>query len=131
VRRAIESGTPLTQAQIDKITGRYKDRLLAYRGKQVSENETFRAQAASREEAMMQVMERPDVETVTRKWQLGFPKEHRENHVALAGQRIDWTERFDLGNGITARCPHDPDLPIGESAGCKCSCVYRVKLRRD
>jgi len=130
VAKAIREGTPLTQTQIDKITGRYKDKLLAYRGKLISENEAFTAQAASREEAMQQVLDRPDVEDVTRKWQLGFPREHRENHAALAGKRISFSERFDLGGGVVARCPHDPDLPIGETAFCRCSCVYRVKLRR-
>jgi len=104
--------------------------MLAYRGKKIAEDQAFRAQAESREEAMLQVIERPDVEDVTRKWQLGFPKEHRENHVALAGKVISLSERYDLGNGITARCPHDTDLPIGETAGCRCSAVYRVKLKR-
>jgi hypothetical protein len=130
VAAAIRDGRSLTQKQIDRITGRYKDRMLAYRGKKIAEDQAFRAQAESREEAMLQVIERPDVEDVTRKWQLGFPKEHRENHVALAGKVVSLGERYDLGNGITARCPHDADLPIGETAGCRCSAVYRVKLKR-
>lgn len=131
VRRAIASGKALTQAEIDKITGRYKDRLLSYRGDLISQHETFAAQAAAREEAMRQTLLRNDVETVTKRWQLGFPKEHRANHVALKDTVIDFSERFDLGNGITAACPHDAALPVGETAWCRCSCVYRVKLRRD
>lgn len=129
VRKAIAAGTPLPEADIRRIMGRYKDKLLAYRGKVISEHETFEAQAEAREEAMRQVYERDDVEDVTRKWQLGFPREHRANHVALAGTRISFSERFDLGNGLTCRCPHDSDLPASEVLNCRCSVVYRVKLK--
>lgn len=131
VRKAIESGKALTQAEIDRITGRYKDRLLSYRGDLISQHETFAAQAAAREEAMRQTLLRNDVEAITKRWQLGFPKEHRANHVALKDTVVDFSERFDLGNGVTAACPHDAELPVGETAWCRCSCVYRVKLRKD
>lgn len=132
VAAAIRNGRPLSQAQIDKITGRYKDKLLDMRGQIIARNEAFEAQASARHEAMRQVRERPDVEAVTKRWQLGFPVQHRDNHVALAGRKVaDLEDRFDLGGGLTALHPHDADLPAGETINCRCSLVYRVRLRRD
>lgn len=131
VRRAIADGKPLSQADVDRIVGRYKDRLLSYRGDVIAQHEAFAAQAAAREEAMRQVSLRNDVEAVTRRWQLGFPKEHRINHVALSGQTISIDDRFDLGNGLQAAYPHDASLPPGETINCRCSVVYRTRLRRD
>lgn len=130
VYSAWKNDRALTSAEIKRGMTQHKNKLLKVRGDMIAQHEAFQAQASSREEAMAQVLERPDVEDVTRRWQLGFPREHRQNHVALADKVISFNERFDLGNGITARCPHDEDLPISETGGCRCSCVYRVKLRR-
>lgn len=130
VYSAWKSGRALTVAEIERGMDGHKNKLLKIRGDMIAQHEAFQAQAASREEAMTQVLERPDVEDVTRRWQLGFPREHRQNHVALAGQVISFSDRFDLGGGITARCPHDEDLPASEVLGCRCSSVYRVKLKR-
>lgn len=128
VAKAVREGRGLTAEEIERGMNGHKSKLLKARGDLIARDQAFQAQAASREEAMLQVLERPDVEDVTRRWQLGFPREHRPHHVALAGQVISIRERFDLGNGILARCPHDSDLPASETLNCRCSCVYRVVL---
>lgn len=127
---AWKNGRALTADEIERGMTGHKNKLLRVRGDMIAQHEAFQAQAASREEAMAQVLERPDVEDVTRRWQLGFPREHRPNHVALADHVISFNDRFDLGNGITARCPHDDGLPASETLGCRCSISYRVKLKR-
>ncbi len=128
VATAVREGRGLTAEEIERGMNGHKSKLLKARGELIARDQAFKAQAESREEAMLQVLERSDVEDVTRRWQLGFPREHRPHHVALAGQVISIRERFDLGNGITARCPHDSDLPASETLNCRCSCVYRVVL---
>jgi hypothetical protein len=130
VRRAIRDGRSLSVAEIDRIVGRYKDRLLQRRGETIARDQANTARAASRREAMAQILERPDVEAVTKRWQLGFPREHRPNHVALVGTVIDYDEQFDLGDGITAHGPHDDSLPASEKLGCQCTIVYRVRLKK-
>ncbi|PWE26720.1 hypothetical protein C4N9_20900 [Pararhodobacter marinus] len=131
VRRAMREGRRLSVAEIDRIVGRYKDRLLQRRGETIARDQVNTARAASRREAMRQILERPDVETITKRWQLGFPKEHRPNHVALNGQVKNYDEDFDFGGGITAHGPHDDSLPASEKLGCQCTIVYRVKLKKS
>ena len=132
VRAAIDAGRPIPQADIDRIVGRYKDRLLARRGEVIARNEAFTAQAAGRYEAMRQMLDRPDVETVTKKWQVGYPRKPRENHLILGGTRVErLDDPFQLGGGLTCQHPHDDSLPASERLNCRCSVVYRVRLRRD
>lgn len=51
----------------------------------------------------------------------------RDNHKRLNGKWIPIDKKWDLGNGITAMCPHDPDLPIGELVNCNCLQIYRKR----
>lgn len=45
----------------------------------------------------------------------------RPNHVALSqDDPIPFSERFDLGNQITAAHPHEWSLPASETVGCRC-----------
>ena len=138
VKGLLEEGLPpwregraLTTNEIRDGMMRHENRLLKRRGEAIAQHEAFTARSESREEAMLQVLDRPDVEDVTRRWQLGFPREHRPHHAALEGRVVSLRERFDLGNGLQARCPHDSELPLSETAGCRCSCVYRVKLKEN
>lgn len=51
----------------------------------------------------------------------------RANHVALAertaAKPIPFDASFELGNGLTARYPHDPLLPASEVVNCRCRAV--------
>ncbi|WP_408956223.1 phage minor head protein [Natroniella sp. ANB-PHB2] len=55
---------------------------------------------------------------------VGAGQDHRENHKALDGKTVKIHEPFDLGNGITAMYPHDPELPPGEVINCYCIVTY-------
>lgn len=49
----------------------------------------------------------------------------RMNHKALNNAWIKLGELFDLGDGIKARFPHDPNLPASEVVQCNCLTIYR------
>lgn len=51
-------------------------------------------------------------------------KTPRKNHQAISGKKIKIDKLFDLGGGIKAKYPHDPDLPAKEVINCYCLCVY-------
>ncbi|WP_375553392.1 phage minor head protein [Roseovarius mucosus] len=129
VRRAMKSGKALTQAEIDQITGRYKDRMLAHRGRLIAQNETFTAQAQGRAEAMRQVLARDDVEAVTKRWQHSPQERGRPDHIAMDGTVIDFDEDFVFADARMSQ-PHDPRGGAKHSAFCKCIAVYRVRLER-
>lgn len=52
-------------------------------------------------------------------------KEPRGNHMAVSGKEKKINEKFDLGGGIKADYPHDPNLPAGEIINCFCLVIYR------
>ncbi|MDK3016547.1 structural protein [Pseudodonghicola flavimaris] len=131
VRKAIESGKPLSPAQVDKITGRYKDRLLAYRGQVVATHEVHAAQAAGRHEAYLQLSEGDNVAAVTKKWIHGHSKEPRRDHRQMDGTVIAFDQDFVMDDGARLRFPHDPRGGIKHSAGCNCTMFYRVVPKKD
>lgn len=131
VRKAISEGRALSQADIDRITGRYKDRMLAHRGRLIAQNETFTAQAEGRKEAMRQVLERDDVEAITKRWQHSPQENGRQDHIAMDGTVIAFDEDFILPDGVAMSQPHDPRGGVKHSAFCKCIAVYRTRLRRN
>lgn len=131
VRKAIRDGKPLSRADIDRITGRYKDRLLKARGDLIARNETFTAQAAGRDEAYRQIATRPDVQTVTVRWQHSPQRRGRPDHIAMDGKKITLGETFELPDFTRMKHPHDPAGGAKHSANCKCIAVYRVELRGD
>lgn len=55
-------------------------------------------------------------------------KEPRENHMALNGVRKEWSELFDVADGVRMRFPHDPAGPAGEIINCNCD--YLIYARR-
>lgn len=131
VRKAIKSGKPLSQADIDRIANGYEVKAAGNRAKIVARNEAFVSQAAGRNEAYAQLLERPEVEAVTKKWQHGFSKDARPDHLRLDGETIDFDETFTMGDGARLRFPHDPDGGVQHSVNCRCSCVFRVRLSKD
>lgn len=61
-----------------------------------------------------------------KKWiHIGGRYTSRENHKKLNNKIIGIDELFDLGNGIKAMCPHDPDLPVGEIVNCNCIIIFK------
>lgn len=131
VRRAIESGKPLAAKYIDRIVGRYKDRLLAYRGDAIARNEAHSAQAAGRDEAFRQMLDDPEVEAVTVRWQHSPQRRPRPDHVGMDGKTVRLGEDFILPDGARMAYPHDPRGGAKHSIFCKCIAIYKPVWRRD
>ena len=130
VRKAIDSGKPLSQSDIDRIAGRYRDRLLKYRGELIARHEAHSALAAGQYEGNRQLHE-SGLATVTKTWIHGFSKEPRLDHLAMAQapQRpIDQPFTFGI---VAMQYPHDPAGGIEHSANCKCTLFYRVTRNRQ
>lgn len=131
VRKAIKDGKPLAAADVDRIVNRYKDRMLDYRGKIVARNEAFSAQAAGRHEAYQQMLDMPEVATITKRWIHGFSREPREDHKAMNGTVLRFDEDFVMSDGARMAYPHDPRGGAKHSISCKCTVFYRAVPRKD
>lgn len=125
VRKAIDAGKPLSVADIDRITLRYRDRLAKYRGDVIARTEAHKAIAAGQHEGMAQAVDAGAQITV--RWVHGFSREPRLDHLSLArAPSRPFGTPFQMADGVTLRYPHDPLAPARHVVNCKCSVYYRV-----
>jgi hypothetical protein len=131
VRRAIADGKPVAQADIDRMAGRYSDRLLALRGETIARTETLKALNAGRQEALDQLIENPnnDVQAgdVVRAWDSTGDARTRETHAAADGQVVAQGEPFTVG-GALMMYPGDSSMgaPAEETINCRCYQDIRI-----
>jgi hypothetical protein len=132
VRRAIAEGRPLSQADISRITGRYKDRLLKYRGDVIARTESITALRAGRHEGFEQLVERTDIrpEQIERRWDATGDSRTRPDHAAMNGQTIiGLSEPFVAPDGSQMMYPGDTSLGASEEQTIQCRCFERVRVR--
>ena len=131
VRRAIADGKPVGQADIDRMAGRYSDRLLALRGETIARTETLKALNAGRQEALDQLIENPNndvrAEDVVRAWDSTGDGKTRETHATADGQVAAQGVPFTVG-GFQMMYPGDTSLgaPAGETVNCRCYSDVRI-----
>lgn len=128
VKAAIAAGKPIKGKALTEILEAHRNKALGYRGRVIAKNEARNALHAGNAEGMRQILERPDVETVTKRWIHGLSKEPRPDHVAMNGTVVGIGEQFEVG-GVMMDRPHDPNAPAEHTIGCNCSLFYRVKFR--
>lgn len=130
ILKAIKEGRALSGRDLDAVIDAHKSKALTYRGRVIAKQEARQAIASGRDEGMAQALERDDVEAITKEWMWNLSRDPREHHRALHGQKVEIGQSFDLGNGLTAKHPHDENLPGSETIGCNCQAHYRVKFKR-
>lgn len=134
--RAIEIGKPLTKNQIDRIVGRYEDRLLKLRGDTIGRTETAQAVNASRTEAMRQGMDKAGVtdDMVTKTWYHGgiAPSgKERFEHIMLHKESVRGLNTpFMVGGYQPMQYPLDPAAPADQVVNCRCSYMVNVAYER-
>lgn len=135
VKRAITAGKPVSQADIDKIAGRYSDRLLALRGEMIARTESITAMNAGREESYRQQIEAGVLapENVTGTWSATNDRRVRHSHHAMNGQRRQFGQPFQTPSGALMNHPGDTSFGAGpeEIIGCRCVKQYRINLTAE
>ena len=127
VRRHIENGTPLSQADINRIVGRYEARLLKLRGDTVGRTEALAAMNEASDESLRQVIDEglapPDA--VKRIWRHSHAGNERPGHLELEGVERAPDEPFT--NPVTgAVLMHPGDGPASEVINCRCLLEHKV-----
>lgn len=128
VKRAIAAGKPVAPEDVTRMVGRYSERLLALRGEMLARTETMMALGSSRNEAIRQAIASGKVaaDLVTKVWRSAGDSRVRHTHRALNGSSVGFSERFASPSGATLRFPGDPEAPISETSGCRCTVEYKV-----
>lgn len=138
VRRAIKDSKPLSQADIDRISARYSDRMLKHRADTIARTESITALRAGRHEGIQQAIEQGAIaqHSVKRVWSATDPVKGgrtRDSHVDMDGQVVDGMNvPFVSPNGAKLLHPGDSSLgaPASETVACRCYGEYVVDWLR-
>jgi len=135
VRKAIRDGKPLSQADLDRIAGRYSDRMLKHRADTIARTESITALRAGRREGIQQGIEAGAIreERIKRVWSATLDSRTRPDHAIMNGQEVDGMEApFTLPDGSRMRYPGDQSLgaPASQVVNCRCYDEYIVDFLR-
>jgi len=132
VNRAINAGKPVAQADVDKIAGRYADRLMKTYAEMLSKAEALESFGAGRDQVYEQLIAQGlDRDSVTKTWRDRADKKVRHTHSAMGGQEVQKDQPFQSPNGALLRYPGDSALGAGwsERANCRCSAIYKIRRK--
>lgn len=131
VAKAIKDGKPISKADLDRIAGRYADRLLAYRGETIARNETLASLNAAKEEGIRQLIDTGKVQRsrIKKVWRATGDKRTRDSHLALNGEEIGFDALFVSPlTGAVMAYPHDTSHGAPGSETIQCRCFYEIKI---
>jgi hypothetical protein len=125
VRRAIREGRPVAAADVDRMVGRYADRLLALRGVTIGRTEVLGSLHAGQDEGLSQLVERGEIadDAITLVWWATTDRDVRDSHLALHKQTRKRGQPFVSPiSGAMMLFPGDRSLgaPAAELISCRC-----------
>lgn len=122
VTTAIRDGKPIPNEQVERIVGRYSDRLLELRGTTIARTEGMAAVNEAQMEAYRQAIDKGAVREadLTKTWRAVGDSRTRHTHMAMNGQQVGFVGSFQSPSGSVLRYPHDPDAPAAEKVNCRC-----------
>jgi len=128
VTASLRSGKPITAEIVNRIVGRYSDRLLELRGEMLARTETMTALGKSRDDAIRQQIAAGKivVEDVTKVWRSAGDSRVRHTHRIFSGKIAPMDGFFQSPSGATLRYPGDPQAPASETVGCRCWMEYKI-----
>lgn len=132
VLAALRNETAIPPGRIDTMVEQYRANWQRFRAETIARTEGLRVAHQGTEELYRQAIDRGDVdaEQLESEW-LHSPRaasrHEREFHRSMHGQRRPYGEPFESGLGNLLRYPGDPDAPIEETAGCRCTKVTRIR----
>ncbi|MEE4652839.1 hypothetical protein V2K79_12215 [Pseudomonas alliivorans] len=129
VRAAIKSGKPLDEEAVNKIAGRYADRLLATQAEMVAQTFVAESFNEGRDQAWRQVVARSNGRlSFIKTWKSRGDGKVRYSHILMNGQQVDKDQPFISPRGALLMYPCDSSLgaPLSERARCRCTAEYSI-----
>lgn len=130
VRKAINAGRPVPKGMVDRIVGRYADRLLMLRGENIARTESLSAFNAGAAEVYEQAIESGQIrsDALTESWVATRDGRTRDAHAAMSGQSVRHGQPFQSPTGAMLRYPGDTSLGAGAEDVVNCRCVVRRRV---
>ena len=126
--RAIRDGQPLSDAQIQRMVGRYRDRYVKFRAETIARTEALRSVHEGNHAMFRQALEEGIVnqDQLMQEWNTALDERVRGSHVLMHGQQQPVNTPFVSGNGNLLLYPGDPSAPPEDTIQCRCSVGTRV-----
>lgn len=130
IEAALRNGTPLTRDQIEKMVGRYRENMIAFRAEVIARTESLAAVHGGSYEMFRQAVAsgQLDEREVYRTWITAKDARVRDSHSTMEGQEQSGLTSFISGAGNHLRFPGDPDAPARDRIQCRCSVVTQLRL---
>lgn len=131
VRAAVRTDKPLDQKTIDKMVGRYRDRLLQLRGETIARTETITAMRAGRHEGFHQLLDSGAVNDsqIKRVWDATGDARTRPDHLAMSGvEVVGMGDPFTMPDGTQMMYPGDTSLGAGGDQSINCRCFEDIQI---
>tara|TARA_R110000737_G_scaffold47134_4_gene67054 strand:+ start:14547 stop:15539 length:993 start_codon:yes stop_codon:yes gene_type:complete len=127
VQRAIESGRPLTEAQLEKMTDRYRERYIKYRARVIARTESLKSVHQGKHSMYQQAIENGDLDAnnLMQEWETSMLDNVRDSHADMHGQIQPWGQLFISGKGNATEFPGGFGVPE-EDIQCACAVGTRI-----
>jgi len=130
VRRALEAGKPVATADVEKIAGRYSERLLKTHVEMLTKTAAAESFNAGRDQAWEQLVAQGlDRSKIEKEWRDRADEKVRNSHRHMRGETVILGQAFRTNSGALLRYPGDSALGAGydEIANCRCWIVYHLR----
>lgn len=134
VKRAMAKGEPISQGDIDRIAGRYADRLLKLRGDTIARTESINAMRAGQHEGFRQLVDSGRVrdDQIERTWSATPDTATRHDHVVMNGVRLRGMGKlWTLPDGSLMEYPGDTSHGASAAEVINCRCTEKFRIRYE
>jgi hypothetical protein len=130
VRRHVSGDRNLSPDQISTMVERYRQRYLRHRSETIARTEAKRALGTGNQLLWNQAVAAGRVaeQDVTKTWVTVGDHKVRPFHRELNKQVVGLNVPFTCSGG-EIMYPGDPAADVGMTANCRCTCIYRFKVR--
>jgi len=120
---------PLTEAELDRMTERYRQRWLKFRAESIARTEALGAANTGSYEMYRQAVDNGvlNLDDIEREWEVKLDGREREWHHTMSGQKRRLDEQFESGQGNLLWHPGDMNAPYSEIGRCRCGVSVRIK----
>lgn len=131
IKKAIESGSKLSVADVNRMYGRYVDASILLRSNNVARTETGRAVHAAAHTAFRQGLNKTNYidSDISRTWRATADKRTRHSHEEMDGQTVyGLNTPFLTPSGQRLLHPLDPSLGAGPEEIINCRCDEEIDI---